>query len=105
MSEGYPSVSGPKWQWTADLALIGKRIMTLNTDMEVFFDLQLDQDGKAGCRLEVDCDVKQTCGTNGVCALSPSYPYAILYAKVCGIQINTLLLFEYPLHAVWFVVG
>ena len=40
MSEGYPSVSGPKWQWTADLALIGKRIMTLNTDMEVFFDLQ-----------------------------------------------------------------
>ena len=55
---------------------------SFNEDDPKIIFFQLDEDGKAGCVLQVDCDVKRTCGSGRVCALSPSYPYAIVYAKV-----------------------
>ncbi len=54
----------------------------LNTDFELFFDVQLDADGKAVCILDNTCVAKKTCGKNGVCPIAETYDQAAAYAQV-----------------------
>jgi hypothetical protein len=56
--------------------------MMLNTDFELFFDLQLDGDGKAVCILDNTCVSKKTCGKNGICPMAETYEQAQTYAQV-----------------------
>jgi hypothetical protein len=54
----------------------------LNTDFELFFDVQLDADGKAVCILDNNCVAKKTCGINGICPIAETYDQAATYAQV-----------------------
>ncbi len=54
----------------------------LNTDFELFFDVQLDGDGKAVCILDNNCVAKKTCGINGICPIAETYDQAATYAQV-----------------------
>jgi hypothetical protein len=54
----------------------------LNTDFEIFFDLELDADGQAVCILDNTCVRKHTCGINGICAQAATYEQGEAYALV-----------------------
>jgi hypothetical protein len=56
--------------------------MMLNTDFELFFDLELDGDGKTVCILDNTCASKKTCGKDGICPMAETYVQAETYAQV-----------------------
>ena len=56
----------------------------LNTDFELFFDLELDGDGKTVCILDNTCASKKTCGKDGICPMAETYEQAQTYAQVCA---------------------
>ena len=56
----------------------------LNTDFELFFDLELDGDGKTVCILDNSCASKKTCGKDGICPMAETYEQAETYAQVCA---------------------
>jgi hypothetical protein len=47
--------------------------MFFNTDFYLVFNVTLDPDGKATCRLDISCEYQGTCGQNGICGKSPTY--------------------------------
>ena len=56
--------------------------MMFNTDLEIFFNLTLDESGKPQCSLVTNCDVTNTCGVDGVCPKSDTYDVALKFAMV-----------------------
>ena len=56
--------------------------MMFNTDFELFFNLTLDESGKAQCKLETTCGFDDSCGVDGVCPKSGTYDIALHYARV-----------------------
>ncbi len=58
----------------------------LNTDFELFFDLELDGDGKTVCTLDNTCASRNTCGKNGICPMAETYKQAESYAQVRRVQ-------------------
>ena len=54
----------------------------LNTDFELFFDVELDGDGKAVCILDNTCASKKNCGKDGICPMAETYDQAATYAQV-----------------------
>ena len=54
----------------------------LNTDFELFFDLELNGDGEAVCILDNTCAAKHTCGKHGICPMAETYEQASTYAQV-----------------------
>ena len=54
----------------------------LNTDLELFFELDLDGDGKTMCILDNACIHKNTCGIYGICPKAATYDQALSYAHV-----------------------
>ena len=54
----------------------------LNTDFYVFFNVTLDNFGKATCQLDTNCGHMGTCGLLGKCGMSPTYEIGLLYSKV-----------------------
>jgi hypothetical protein len=70
------------WQWKAIDPVDGEVYFMLNTDFELFFDLELNGDGQAVCILDNTCASKHTCGKNGICPKSKTYDQAAAYAQV-----------------------
>ena len=56
--------------------------MMLNTDYEIFFDLDLDQNGQTSCKLEPGCVGTGTCGTNNICQKAETYEQGQDYIEV-----------------------
>jgi hypothetical protein len=56
--------------------------MMFNTDFEIFFDLDLDQNGKAVCKLDPTCVEAGTCGKKDICAKADTYEQGQDYIKV-----------------------
>ena len=54
----------------------------LNTDFEIFFDLDLDANGKSVCKLDNTCPEKETCGKHGVCPQAATYDLGKQYIEV-----------------------
>ena len=52
----------------------------LNTDFAVFYDLQLDQNGKLGCKLNNTCGITNTC--DNYCPKASTFENALKYANV-----------------------
>lgn len=81
--------SGPHWQWEAETDE-GPSLM-FTTDFHVFFDVDIDSDGKAKCELKTDCSETGTCGTGNICKKSATYDQGEAYIKVNNlVNINTL---------------
>ena len=70
------------WQWKAIDPLDGEVYFMLNTDFELFFDLELNGDGEAVCILDNTCAAKHTCGKHGICPMAETYEQASTYAQV-----------------------
>ena len=62
-----------KWQWNGTWANGDEDAMMLNTDFEVFYTLDLDDDAMAGCDVQSD---------SLTCAKSETYDKAMEYAQV-----------------------
>ena len=79
---------GHKWQWNGydPTGEVPDPAMMFNTDFELFFDLDLDDDGQTLCDLQVDCIAMGTCGTNNVCRVSDTYALAEHYITVSLIE-------------------
>jgi hypothetical protein len=54
----------------------------LNTDFEIFFDLDLDSNGKSVCTLDQTCPEKGTCGKRGVCPQAETFDLGKKYIDV-----------------------
>ena len=62
-----------RWQWNGTWANGDEDAMMLNTDFEVFYELQLNEDAEAGCDVQSD---------SLTCAKSETYDKAKEYAEV-----------------------
>ena len=58
----------------------------LNTDFELFFDINLDGDGKAVCILDNTCALSKTCGKNNNCPKAATFDQALSYAHVSQLK-------------------
>ena len=56
--------------------------MMLNTDYEIFFDLELDSTGRTSCKLEPGCVETGTCGTKNICPKADTYEQGQDYIEV-----------------------
>ena len=54
----------------------------LNTDLELFFELDLNGDGQTMCILDNTCIHKNTCGLYGICLKAVTFDQALSYAYV-----------------------
>ena len=70
------------WQWKAIDPVDGEEYFMLNTDFELFFDLDLNGEGQAVCILDNTCDSTHTCGKNGICPKAETFDQAATYAQV-----------------------
>ena len=70
------------WQWKAIDPVDGEEYFMLNTDFELFFDLDLNGEGQAVCILDNTCDSTHTCGKNGICPKAETFDQAATYAHV-----------------------
>lgn len=77
-TEGMPEQTKQHWQWEAELP-DGSVSMMLNTDFEIFFDLELDETGKTTCTLDPECYTEGTCGENNICAMAETYGQGAKY--------------------------
>ena len=75
------NASKQHWQWEAEQP-DGETSMMLNTDFEIFFNLELDQNGKTVCKLEPNCVQDGSCGKNNLCAKADTYEQGHEYIKV-----------------------
>ena len=73
--------------------------MMFNTDLELFFNLTLNSEGKSLCRLETTCDVTKSCGKNGICPKSETYDIALKYALVFTYNENIILVVQSCRHS------
>ena len=69
------------WQWQA-VDRAGQEYFMLNTDFEIFFDLELDGNGQTICTLDNSCIHKHTCGRDGLCPKAATFDQALSYAHV-----------------------
>ena len=76
----------PHWQWEAFDAAINDTVFMLNTDFEIFFDLDLDANGKAVCKLDPTCVDKKTCGKHNICPQAETYDLGKKYIDVSYIE-------------------
>jgi hypothetical protein len=60
----------------------GSVSMMFNTDFEIFFDLDLDADGKTTCTLDPQCYLQDTCGQNNICNMADTYGQGLKYISV-----------------------
>ena len=51
----------------------GETYFMLNTDFELFFDLDLDANGKATCILDPTCIAAGTCGKHNICPQAQTF--------------------------------
>ena len=81
----------PHWQWEA----VGDDNLTyfmLNTDFEIFFDLDLDANGKAACAIDVTCADKGTCGKHGACPKASTYELGKNYIDVSNVVTDIIIM-------------
>ena len=79
------------WQWEA----VGADNLTyfmLNTDFEIFFDLDLDANGKAACAIDVTCADKGTCGKHGACPKASTYELGKNYIDVSNVVTDIIIM-------------
>ncbi len=70
--------------------------MMFNTDFEIFFDVELDQTGKATCKLEPNCVLDVSCGKNNLCGKADTYEQGHGYIKVTWVLQNKIIyIFKY----------
>ena len=70
------------WQWEAVDPEDNETYFMLNTDFEIFFDLDLDANGKSVCQLDNTCVEKGTCGKHSVCPQAATYELGKQYIEV-----------------------
>ena len=68
----------------------------LNTDFAVFYDLQLDQNGKLGCKLNNTCGITNTC--DNYCPKASTFENALKYANVSSTVLHLRMKVFMPLH-------
>ena len=78
----------PHWQWEAFDAEDNETYMMLNTDFELFFDLDLDANGKAVCNLDITCIASNSCGKKNTCRLANTFEQGKKYNDVCQSSFN-----------------
>ena len=81
------------WQWQAVDPVDGEEYFMLNTDFELFFELDLDGDGKTMCILDNTCVHRHTCGRDGLCPKAATVDQALSYAHV-----SIVLLYKFPIQ-------
>ena len=72
----------PHWQWEAFDAEDNETYFMLNTDFEIFFDLDLDANGKAVCTLDNTCAETMTCGKHNICNMAKTFDQGKKYVEV-----------------------
>lgn len=70
------------WQWEAFDADLNDTVFMLNTDFEIFFDLDLDANGKSVCKIDQTCVEKKTCGKRNICPQAATYDIGKKYIDV-----------------------
>ena len=80
-SAGRPNATEKHWQWEATLPN-GDISMMLNTDLEIFFDLELAEDGKVVCTLDTNCIKDGTCSEDNNCRKADTYEQGLEYTQV-----------------------
>ena len=84
LQDGSAGISGalPHWQWEAFDKKKNLTFFMLNTDFELFFDLDLDEEGKAVCDLDTTCIASNTCGKRNTCRLAKTFHQGKKYIEV-----------------------
>jgi len=76
-----PDHTKSHWQWEAEMP-DGTMSMMFNTDFEIFFDLDLDEEGKTKCILDPQCYSQDTCGKDNICGMAETYGQGLKYISV-----------------------
>ena len=74
--------SSPKWQFIWKEKNSDNDGFMLNTDVEIFYDLTLDSDAKATCKLDASCGLATPDTCSGSCPKASTFDQALAYSKV-----------------------